>query len=416
MLPLIIPIGALLAGVSLLLLGSGLLNTLLALRGGLEAYADNTMGFIMSGYFIGFIVGTFIALPLIHRIGHIRSFAFCAAVVSCSVLLHELFVNPYVWMALRIMTGSMLVILYTVIESWLSSQTPSLQRGRVFAVYMIVNLVSLTIAQQLLRLDSPAAFTLFAISAMLISISLVPVTWTRLSQPIVNDITRLSFRSLYKTAPVAVAGGALSGLSMGAFWGMAAVYAGRVGFDSHNVANFMSCAILGGAALQYPLGRYSDSHDRRKVLALVAVCAGLAALLLVFIPQGDKRLMLAIAVYGGLAFAVYPLAIAHLNDHLETKNILAGCSALLLMHAIGAAVGPAIAGQLMALIDHNALPLYFAIIQFSLALFTLWKIRQQQKDSPTDSAVHFVPMVRTTPTALEMLPEDEEIVVEPEQR
>ena len=46
MLLLIVPIIALLLGASLLLLGSGLLNTLLAIRGGLEAYPDDTLSLI----------------------------------------------------------------------------------------------------------------------------------------------------------------------------------------------------------------------------------------------------------------------------------------------------------------------------------------------------------------------------------
>ena len=95
MLSLIVPIGSLLTGVALLLLGSGLLNTLLALRGGIEGYSDATLGIIMSGYFLGFFVGTFVALPLIQRIGHIRTFALCAALASCSVLLHVLVVRSH---------------------------------------------------------------------------------------------------------------------------------------------------------------------------------------------------------------------------------------------------------------------------------------------------------------------------------
>jgi hypothetical protein len=38
MLPMLLPIGALLAGIALLLLGSGLLNTVIALRGSLEGF------------------------------------------------------------------------------------------------------------------------------------------------------------------------------------------------------------------------------------------------------------------------------------------------------------------------------------------------------------------------------------------
>ncbi|MCK5792643.1 MAG: MFS transporter, partial [Ketobacter sp.] len=279
MLPLILPIGALLLGVALLLLGGGLLNTLLAIRGGLEGYSDSSMGWIMSGYFVGFFIGTFLALPIIQRIGHIRTFAFCAAIAACSVLLHVLLVNPVGWLLLRVVTGSSLVILYTVIESWLNGYTPSEQRGKVFSIYMVVNLGSLALAQQLLRLDSPSAFTLFALGAILVTLSVLPVTWTRLAQPEVSKVSKVKYGDLYRVAPVAMAGALLSGLAMGAFWGMSAVYGRRIGLDSNSVATFISCAIVGGALLQFPLGRYSDTHDRRKVLAVVCCGAALAALL-----------------------------------------------------------------------------------------------------------------------------------------
>ena len=55
---LVLPIAALLSGVALMLLGLGLLNTLIAIRGGLEGYSDRLIGVIMSGYFLGFLVGT----------------------------------------------------------------------------------------------------------------------------------------------------------------------------------------------------------------------------------------------------------------------------------------------------------------------------------------------------------------------
>lgn len=410
MLPLIVPIGALLVGVALLLLGSGLLNTLLAIRGGVEGYSDSLLGLIMSGYFVGFFVGTFLALPLIQRIGHIRTFAFCAAIASCSALLHVLLVNPYIWMLLRVVTGTALVILYTVIESWLNGQTPAVQRGRVFAIYMIVNLAALAIAQQLLRFGSPSTYILFSVSAMLVSLSLVPVTWTRLQQPEVTAVSRLSIRQLRKTAPVAVMGAALSGLAMGAFWGLGAVYAGRIGLDSAGVATFMSCAILGGAALQYPLGRYSDSHDRRRVLALTSATAACAAVLLAALSYAGYWVLLAIALFGGLAFALYPVTVAHLVDRLDPADILAGGSGLLLLHGVGAAIGPALAGQIMEVIGPQALPVYFAAILVVLAIFAARNLHDHIEE-PSDNSSQFVPMVRTTPTALEMLPDEQEEIL-----
>ncbi|MGB1062067.1 MAG: MFS transporter [Ketobacter sp.] len=412
MLPLILPIGALLLGVALLLLGGGLLNTLLAIRGGLEGYSDSSMGWIMSGYFVGFFIGTFLALPIIQRIGHIRTFAFCAAIAACSVLLHVLLVNPVGWLLLRVVTGSSLVILYTVIESWLNGYTPSEQRGKVFSIYMVVNLGSLALAQQLLRLDSPSAFTLFALGAILVTLSVLPVTWTRLAQPEVSKVSKVKYGDLYRVAPVAMAGALLSGLAMGAFWGMSAVYGRRIGLDSNSVATFISCAIVGGALLQFPLGRYSDTHDRRKVLAVVCCGAALAALLLALLSMAGQWVMLAIALYGGMAFAVYPVCVAHLSDHLDAESMLSGSSGILLLHGVGAAIGPALAGQLMGVLGPQALPIYFVCMQMLLAVFTAVHLRKKVED-PSEHPSHFMPMVRTTPTALEMLP-DEEITSAPE--
>ncbi len=406
MLPLIIPIGALLLGVALLLLGNGLLNTLLAVRGSMEGYSDGLMGLIMSGYFVGFFIGTFLAIPLISRIGYIRAFAFCASLISCSALLHVLYVNPYFWMILRVMTGMMLVILYTVVESWLTAQTPTEQRGRVFAVYMVVNLGALTIAQQLLRLDSPLSFVLFAIAAMLISAGLAPVTLTRLTQPVITSTERFKFKTLYRLAPVAVFTSAFSGLAMGAFWGMAPIYAIHVGLDVNDVATFMSCAILGGAICQYPMGRYSDRHDRRKVLAVITFLASLAALLIALSAYLGLMLLLAVAIFGGLIFSVYPVAIAHLIDQIEPEDNLAGVSGLLLLYGIGAALGPALSGQLMHFFGHQALPFYFFLTQLVSAIYIVYTYKQDKENKP-EHASQFVPMVRTSPSVINMMPDEE---------
>lgn len=93
MLPTLVPIGALLAGIALLLLGSGLLNTVVSLRGNLEGFSDTTLGLIGSTYFLGFFLGTFVAPKLIRRMGHIRAFAFFGATVATCILLHAIVVH-----------------------------------------------------------------------------------------------------------------------------------------------------------------------------------------------------------------------------------------------------------------------------------------------------------------------------------
>lgn len=197
---------------------------------------------------------------------------------------------------------------------------------------------------------------------------------------------------------------------MGAFWGMSAVYAGRVGLDTMGVAAFVTSGIIGGALLQYPVGRFSDRFDRRRVLMVAATVAIFSGLLIVPASHlGGYYLYAAIALYGGLAFAVYPITVAHLIDHLDGPDILAGGSALLLLHGVGAAMGPALSGQLMTQIGPNALPVYFAVVQSLLVIVTVWKMHERKSDEVTGEAAHFMPMIRTTPTALEMHPDEGEL-------
>ncbi|BFM09368.1 MFS transporter [Halioxenophilus aromaticivorans] len=408
MIPMISQVGALLVGVSIFILGVGLLNTILALRANLEGYSDFIIGLIMSCYFVGFFIGTYVALPLVKRMGHIRAFAACASVASACVLLHQLVVDPFVWMGIRVLTGIALVILYTVIESWLNGQTPAEHRGKVFAVYMSVNLGSLALAQQLLRLDPTITFTLFALSSVLLSLSLVPITWTRMQQPQINNVSKIELKQLWRKAPVAVTAAFVSGISMGAFWGLAPSYAVHTGMSNTQVASFITCAVLGGAACQIPLGRLSDKQDRRLVMMLICIFASLFAGALIAVGSNGYGPFALIAAFGGMAFAVYPVAMAHMVDHLEPGDMLAGGSGMLLLHGIGAMLGPTVAGQLMQFLQPSYLPGFWAAAHLLLALTAGWILYTNRKEDPEEHAADFVPMVRTTPTALEMLPGEEQ--------
>lgn len=400
---LLAPISSLLGGVALLLLGNGLLNTLLTLRGVAEGYSTSMLGLIMSGYFVGFLLGTWLAIPLVRRVGHIRAFAFCAALAAITALLHVLIVDPWVWLGLRVLYGLALVSLYMVIESWLNAQVPNDKRGQVFAVYMAVNLGALAAAQQLLNLAAPTDFVLFVLAAMLISAALMPITLTRQVQPSVPDTLHTNLRQIVGIAPLAIAAAGLSGLALGAFWGMAPVYASLSGFDAKGVGLLMSSSILGGALLQWPIGIYSDKHDRRLVLLWVVALAVVVALLMSLLPAGPL-LLGSIFIWGGLTFAIYPIAVAQLIDQLHSDEILAGSSSLLMVNGIGSVCGPLIAGVLMEHLGAQALPLYFAAVLAVLAAYTFYRLRHVS-DLVSAPAGHFMPMLRTSHTVFELLPE-----------
>jgi len=403
---LLAPISSLLGGVALLLLGHGLLNTLLTLRGVAEGYSTGLIGLLMSGYFAGFLVGTWLAPSLIRRIGHIRTFAFYAALAAVAALLHVIIVNPWVWLLLRVMYGVAMVTLYMVIESWLNAQVSGEKRGQVFALYMAVNLGALAAAQQLLSLDSPMSFTLFALAAILICAALMPITLTRQAQPAQPDMPATDLLQLARIAPLPLMAAGVSGLTLGGFWGLAPVYASQSGFDAAGVGLLMSVTILGGAVLQWPIGLFSDTHDRRLVLLwVVAIGAVLGGLIT---PLTSGPLLLGMMfLWGGLAFSIYSIAVAQMVDQLHPDEILSGSSGLLLANGFGAVFGPVVAGGLMSFFGPKALPVFFAVTLAFLAIYSWFRARRVF-DLVTEPHGHFTPMLRTSHTVLELMPDTPE--------
>lgn len=406
MLRIVTTISALLAGIALLLMGSGLLNTLVPLRGATEGFSDQTLGLFGSAYFAGFMLGTWLCPKLIRRMGHIRAFAFFASAAAACIILHVIHVDMLFWLLLRLITGTVLVGVYTSIESWLNTGAPKERRGRVFAVYMAVNLGALALSQQLLQMENPLANLMFGISAFFVIIAIMPVVATRLPQPEIVETTTLSLKALWRAAPVACAGAVLSGLAMGGFWGLGALYAGRVGMDTGQIASFMSLVIVAGALSQWPMGVLSDRVDRRLALVIVAGTAAVGGLLMALLSGSPTWLLVGAAIFGAGSFSVYPTVVAHLIDHLRKEEVLSGNAGLLMLQGVGSAIGPALAGWLMGVTSTLMLPLYFAVMFTASALFSLLRWRDSS-DRIVEEPAHHVSMVTTSPEALEMVVDEQ---------
>ena len=74
--------GALFASALLFILGGGLMNTQLSLRMTQVGFSTPVIGITMACYFLGLMSGYFLCHRLIHRVGHIRSFAVFASVTT----------------------------------------------------------------------------------------------------------------------------------------------------------------------------------------------------------------------------------------------------------------------------------------------------------------------------------------------
>ena len=363
-----LPLFALLSGVGLLVVGTGLLFSVVGLQAGAAKFSGLVTGLVMSAYFAGFVYGTYACPAIIRKVGHIRAFAAMASIASTLPILHALWINPWFWGGLRFVTGVCLVGLYIVVESWLNVTAKSQYRGKVFAAYMAVNGVAMAVGNWLILVGDRMGFVPFALVSILFSFALVPITLTPVEDPEAVEAPKLGLLSLFATSPIGVIGAVGSGLINGAFYSLGHVFGEGVGFSEAGIATFMAVTILSGAAFQWPIGHLSDRHDRRWVLFWICCgCVGLSGLGYFLARQYESSLIFLGVAYGALAFTVYGLAVAHVNDLIDRARVLEVTGGLLLLYGIGATVGPTLAGGLMDLMNPESLMLYFGAVFLVLA-------------------------------------------------
>lgn len=393
------------------MLGNGLQGTLLGIRATIEGFDTSITGLIMSGYFIGLIFGCYAVPRMITNVGHVRVFGALASIASASILVHGLWVDPFVWWGMRLVTGFSYAGLYIVVESWLNDASDNSSRGKMLSIYMITSLGGMAGGQFLLNIAPPEKIELFILTSLLVSLAVVPLLISATRGPSFETSESVSILQLFKVSPLGVYGMFASGVSMGAFFGMGSVFTTNLGFSVKEVSLFMSAVIMGGFLSQYPLGWLSDRIGRRQVImgtsAVGAVLCTYAAL------SGDLGLtffILAILI-GGMIMPLYALCSAHVNDYLNPAQMVAASGTLVLVNAIGATIGSPLAATSMQSFGPSAFYLTIASMMASVVAYTLWRTVRRSDIVETEFS-DFVMMAPTPLSAGINLDVEEEIMEE----
>ncbi|MCZ6524086.1 MAG: MFS transporter [Alphaproteobacteria bacterium] len=399
MLATLLSVAALLSGVGILLMGNGLLSTLLSLRTAIEGYSPELTGLVMSAYFAGLVAGSLYCSKVVHRIGHIRAFAAFASILSVTALIHGFVVTAPVWALLRALSGFCVAGVFMVSESWLNTRATNQNRGQVLSFYMITAYLSIGLGQFLLNLSDPERIELFAVVSILFSLALVPVALTQAAAPRIERPSGLGLRRLYALTPLGVVGCLASGMLTGALYGMGPIFASGIGLSVSGVSAFMGLVVLGGLFMSWPVGWLSDRFDRRTVMAAVSLATVLIALAIPAAAGRPEPLLLVLAgLYGGLSFPLYSLSVAHANDYVEPQDLVQASSGLLVAYGVGASLGPIAAAAVMGALGPHGLFVYSAVISAAFGLIVLYRMRRREPLPLAEQGRHVV-LPRTTPEA-----------------
>ena len=121
-----------------MMIAHGLQMQVMGIRSVLEDFSVFTTGIFMSGYYVGYFVGSRTTPNFVSKVGHIRVFAAFASLASLSALIAVVYVNPFMWTISRFITGISLVSCYVVTESWLNDRATNKNRGQLLSAYMMV--------------------------------------------------------------------------------------------------------------------------------------------------------------------------------------------------------------------------------------------------------------------------------------
>ena len=384
---------ALLVGMFLLMLGNGMQGTLLGVRGTIEAFGPTTMGFVMAGYFLGFLGGAQATPLMLRRVGHIRVFAALASLVSAAFVLFPTVVDPLAWFLLRLLVGFCFSGLYIVAESWLNESSSNQTRGLTLSAYIIVQMSGIILAQGMLNIADPAGYELFIIMSVLVSVSMTPMLLSASPAPAFETTRRMSLSALFRSSPLGCIGIFALGAVFSCLFGLSAVYGAQRGLSTREISTFVAAIYVGGLVMQFPIGWLSDRTDRRQMITGLMGMGALAALSAVFLADTFLALVVLALLLGGTVNPLYSLVIAHTNDFLANEDMASASAGLMFLNGVGASGTPILVGWLMGVFGTDAFMGFIAAVMASVTVYALYRMTVR----PAPAAETTAPMAQLGP-------------------
>ncbi len=389
-----------------IMVGAGVLGSLLPLRFSAMGLSPGVIGLIATAEALGFLVGCLYAHKIIAPVGLERAYAAFAGMKAVSILGMHFAEGIPALACLRFMIGLNAAGLAIIVESWLNALVPNEQRGRVLTIYVLVYGLFYGAGQLVVQNLNVKGPELLIIAAIATTLALVPMVGIDVRAPVMPQRVKLEILKALRNSPVSVLACLLNGLILTGFFTVGPLFGVRIGFDQQHIVVLMACVSLGGLFLQWPIGYFSDKVDR--LYALIGLGAGTLAVsaALATVDRQTPFAVLAIlfAVFGGLAESLYAVGVAHANDRAVMTDYVALSSTLLFVWALGAAIGPTTGTYAIQLIAPRAFFVYVIALTLAFTVFAIWRLYRRKGDRVVEEREEFLAYPQTSPEIYAWLP------------
>ena len=295
-------------------------------------------------------------------------------------LLLGAFPNVYVWFPLRFLLGAFGSFLWIIGEAWVNQISTEDMRGRMVGLYTAAGSGGTALGPLVLSVIGTDGLAPFVAAAVLIVLSGLPIMTATRVAPRLEGRPSAGLLMFLALAPVAMLLNLVHGASIEIFLAFLPIYGERIGIGEATGLHLQTAALLGGIALQVPMGWLADRMDRRLLLSLsvLFIILAIAAmpLMLPLMPANYVFMF----VYGGVFSALYALGIVLLGERFRGVDLIFAGTAFNVMWSLGAVLGPPLGGLGMRLWEPDGVIAVFAamwILYLPVPVLAYLRRRQQ---------------------------------------
>ncbi|WP_119304576.1 MFS transporter [Dongia deserti] len=403
------PVVPVLLGIILIEAALGITGTLIGVQLADRDVSASLIGVVFSAYNVGFLLGTLTCERMINNVGHIRAFGVFAVSAAIATLLFALTTDVYAWTLFKGLSGYALAGGFIVIESWLNDKATELNRGRIFAVYMVVTWGAGGLSPLTLNIAPIEGDFLFKVCTILMAASMIPLALTKIGNPEVGHKQSFGVRKLIQASPTGVVCCFASGLFTGSLYSLLPAYTEAVGFGARELSILIAVGTAAALIVQLPVGYVADHYGRRPVIIGTNALAGALALAIAMAPSltftGLLVLFFAMTMFQS---PLYALGVGQTNDYVDRKDFVRAAAGLLFVWGLGASVGPTLVGLVMDAIGETGLFYYVGIGYGLVALFALYRVFRRRAKTPKEQSDYVpVPNIQAVYGAPELDPRGE---------
>lgn len=296
---------------------------------------------LASVFYAGLLIGAMGVEPLVRRLGHKAAFVWCLALFLLTIVALPLMPYASSWLIARFVAGAAVAGVFVVVESWLLHGDEQ-SRAKRLGLYMGALYGGAALGQLGIGVIGVSGGVPFITITTLLLLAIIVLMFGDSDQPEHGESASLSFKQMSKLSHAAIIGCIVSGLTLGAVYGLMPVELSQRGIAHDDIGGLMALIVLGGMAIQPLVPALAKVFGRTPLMALLCL-VGVAAIAFTSMVPGLRALGAGLFVLGMATFALYPIAINLGCDGLNAQYIVCATQVMLFSYSVGSVVGPVVA-------------------------------------------------------------------------